>query len=81
MANVLETIQLKLSKDDFKIKHNQHAFTNSKPIDSALASITQNWFNNTDNWRDGRMGIYALFIDLRKLSDLLEFLRRRKPIP
>ena len=46
IAKVLETLQLKLNKGDFKIKHNQHAFTNGTSTVSALASITHNWFNN-----------------------------------
>ena len=71
MAKVLETMQLKLSKGDLKIKHNQHAFTPGRSTVSALASITQNLFNKTENSRDGRMGIHAPFIDFRKAFDLV----------
>jgi hypothetical protein len=62
LRKVLEIIQLKLNKGDLKIKDNQHAFTHGRSTVSALASITQNWFNKTGNSRDGRMGIHVLFI-------------------
>jgi hypothetical protein len=55
LAKVLEIIQLQLYKGDLKIKDNQHAFTLGRSIVSALASISQNWFNKTENSRDGRM--------------------------
>ncbi|CAB4032852.1 Hypothetical predicted protein, partial [Paramuricea clavata] len=72
LAKVLESIQLKLNKGDLKIKDNQHAFTHGRSTVSALASITQNWFNKTENSRDGRMGIHALFIDFCKAFDLVD---------
>ena len=52
LAKVLESIQLKLNKGDLKIKDNQHAFTHGRSTVSALASITQNWFNKPENSRD-----------------------------
>ena len=61
-----------MNKENFKIRHNQHAFTNGRSTVSALASITQNWFNKTDNSRDGRMRIYAVSIDFRKAFDLAD---------
>jgi hypothetical protein len=66
LAKVLENIQLKLNEEDLKIKDNQHAFTDDRSAVSALASITQNWFNKTENSRDRRMGIHVLFIDFSK---------------
>jgi hypothetical protein len=60
LAKILEIIQLKLNKGDLKIKDNQHAFTHGRSTVSALASITQNWFNKTENSRDGRMGMHVL---------------------
>jgi hypothetical protein len=60
LAKVLEIIQLKLNKRDLKIKDNQHAFTHGRSTVSALASITQNWYNKTENSRDGRMGMHVL---------------------
>ena len=72
LAKVLESIQLKLNKGDLKIKDNQHAFTHGRSTVSALASIAQNWFNKTENSRDGRMGVHALFIDFCKAFDLVD---------
>ena len=79
LAKVLESIQLKLNRGDLKIKDNQHAFTHGRSTVSALASITQNWFNKTENSRDGRMGVHALFIDFCKAFDLVDhgFLLRK----
>ena len=72
MAKVLEIIQLKLNKSVLKIKDNQHAFTLGRSTVSALASITQNWYNKTENSRDGRMGTHALFIGFRKVFDMVD---------
>ena len=72
LAKVLESIQLKLNRGDLKIKDNQHAFAHGRSTVSALASITQNWFNKTENSRDGRMGVHALFIDFCKAFDLVD---------
>ena len=58
--------------NDLKIKNSQHAFTNDRSTVSALACITQNWHNKTDNSRDGRMGVHVLFIDFRKAFDLVD---------
>ena len=50
LAKVLEIIQHKSNKEDL----NQHAFTHGgSTVVTALASITQNWFNKTKNWCDG----------------------------
>ena len=63
---MLEIIQHKSNKEDL----NQHAFTHGGSTVTALASITQNWFNKTKNSCDGKMGIHALFIDFCKAFDL-----------
>ncbi|XP_046858758.1 uncharacterized protein LOC124452220 [Xenia sp. Carnegie-2017] len=54
MAKVIDKLQLHLNKSDFKIKSNQHAFTHGRSTVSALISITQNWYNATDNSQLGR---------------------------
>ena len=66
LAKVLKIIQHKSNKEDL----NQHAFTHGGSTVTALASITQNWFDKTKNSCDGRMGIHALFIDFCKAFDL-----------
>ena len=45
LAKVLEIIQHKSNKEDL----NQHAFTRGGPTVTALASITQNWFDKIKN--------------------------------
>ena len=37
---------------------------------SALISITQKWYNATDNSPSGKKGVHAVFIDFRKGFDL-----------
>ncbi|XP_046861627.1 uncharacterized protein LOC124454918 [Xenia sp. Carnegie-2017] len=54
MAKVIDKLQLHLNKSDFKIKTNQHAFTHGRSTVSALISMTQNWYNATDNSQLGR---------------------------
>ena len=71
MAKVLEKLQLNLNSTDLKIHNSQHAFTNDRSTVSALASISQNWFNATDNLRD-KNGVHALFIEFRKAFDLVD---------
>ncbi len=39
---------------------------------SALACISQKWFNATDNSPDGRMGVHALYLDFRKAFDMVD---------
>jgi hypothetical protein len=72
MAKVLVNIQLKLNNDNIKIKKNQQAFTEGRSTVSALANISQNWFNATDNSRKGRKGVHALFLDFTKAFDLVD---------
>jgi hypothetical protein len=66
LAKVIEKLQLQLNKSSFKIKTNQHAFTSGHSTVSALTSISQNWFDSTDNSSTGRHGVHALFVDFRK---------------
>ena len=60
-----------LNSTDLKIHNSQHAFTNDRSTVSALASISQNWFNATDNLRD-KNGVHAFFMEFRKAFDLVE---------
>ena len=39
---------------------------------SALASISQKWFNAIHNSPDGRMGVHALFLEFRKVFDTVD---------
>ena len=72
LAKVLEKLQLPLHSQDLTPRHNQHAFTQNRSTVSALACISQNWFNATDNSPNGRMGVHALFLDFRKAFDLVD---------
>ncbi|CAB3982860.1 Hypothetical predicted protein [Paramuricea clavata] len=72
LAKVIEKLQLQLNKSSFKIKTNQHAFTSGHSTVSALTSISQNWFDSTDNSSTGRQGVHALFVDFRKAFDLVD---------
>lgn len=47
-------------------------FASKRSTVSALAHISQNWFNATDNSREEKKGIHALFIDFRKAFDLVD---------
>lgn len=49
MAKILERMQLQLNGKPLAIRHNQYAFTENRSTVSALADITQSWFNSTDN--------------------------------
>ena len=69
LAKVLEKLQLSLRRQDLTPRYNQHAFTQNLPTVSALACISQNWFN--DNSPNGRMGVQALFLDFRKAFDMV----------
>ena len=68
MAKVLEKLQLKLNLSSLRLNDNQHAFTSKRSIASALANITQSWFNVTDNSNNAKNGV--LFIDVR--NDLVD---------
>ncbi|CAB4011248.1 Hypothetical predicted protein [Paramuricea clavata] len=72
LEKVIEKLQLQLNKSSFKIKTNQHAFTSGHSTVSALTSISQNWFDSTDNSSTGRQGVHALFVDFRKAFDLVD---------
>ena len=54
LAKLLEKIQLVLNFDDLQIKENQHAFPKNQSIVSVVISMTQNWFDVTDNSNTGR---------------------------
>ena len=49
VANVLERIQLKLNLKDLSLNASQHAFTADRSTMTALASITQDWYNAADS--------------------------------
>ncbi|CAB3999533.1 Hypothetical predicted protein [Paramuricea clavata] len=72
VAKIIEKLQLQLNISSFKIKTNQHAFTSGHSTVSALTSISQNWFDSTDNSSTGRQGVHALFVDFRKAFDLVD---------
>lgn len=69
MAKVLEKIQLQLNSKDLGMRHNQDAFTEKRSTVSALADITQSWYDSTDNTRAGRKGVHTLFLDFSKAFD------------
>ena len=71
MAKIIEKIQLQLNGPDPKIKNNRHAFTPGRSTVSALISITQKWYDATDNSLSGRKGVHAVFLDFRKTYDLV----------
>ena len=61
-----------LNKDAFRVKGNQHAFSQGRSTVSALVNITQTWFNETDNRTEGKKAIHSLFIDFSKAFDLVD---------
>ena len=71
MAKIIEKIQLQLNGPDLKVKNNQHAFTQGRSTVSTLTSITQKWYDATDNSPSDRKGVHAVFIDFRKAFDLV----------
>ena len=71
MAKVIEKIQLRLNITDLKKKNNQHAFPRARSTVSALTSMTQNWYNATDNSQSGRKFVHVIFINFRKALDLV----------
>ena len=72
MAKVVEKIQLQLNKHNLTINNGQHAFTNGRSIVSALANMTQNWFNATNNPSTKNNGVHVLFIDFSKPFDVVD---------
>jgi hypothetical protein len=62
---VVEKIQLELNFHDLEIKENQQAFAKNQSTVSALISMTQNWFDVTDNSNTGRNGIHITFLDFK----------------
>ena len=71
MAKIIEKIQLQLNGPDLKVKNSQHAFTRGRFTVSPLISITQKWYDATDNSLSGRKGVHAIFRDFRKPFDLV----------
>ena len=59
MAKITEKIQLQLNGSDLQVKNNQHAFIQGRSTVSALISITQKWYDATDNSLSGRKGVHA----------------------
>ena len=72
MAKLLEKHQLLLNKSDILLNNTQHGFTEGRSTVSALSFVSQNWYNVTDNSKDGRSGVHALFLDFRKAFDLVD---------
>ena len=72
LAKVLKKLQLSPCRKDSTPRYNQHAFTQNRSTVSALACISQNWFNATDNSPNGCMGVQALFLDFQKAFDLID---------
>ena len=72
MAKLLEKHQLLLNKSDILLNNTQHGFTEGRSTISALSFVSQNWYNATDNSKDGRSGVHALFLDIRKAFDLVD---------
>ena len=61
LAKLEEKIQLELNFHDLQIKENQHAFGKNQSTVSALISITQNWFDATDDSNTGRInGVHII---------------------
>ena len=71
-GKVLEKVQIMLNKDAFRVKGNQHAFSQGRSTVSAPVNITQKWFNETDNRPEGKKAIHSLFIDFSKAFDLVD---------
>ena len=69
---MLEKHQLLLNKSDIVVNNTQHGFTENRSTVSALTFLSQNWYNATDNSKEGRSGVHALFLDFRKAFDLVD---------
>ncbi|CAB3995027.1 RNA-directed DNA polymerase from mobile element jockey, partial [Paramuricea clavata] len=72
LAKMIEKIQLELNSHDLAIKDNQHAFVKNRSTVSALISMTQKWFDVTDNSNIGRKGVHTTFLDFKKAFDLVD---------
>ena len=71
IAKVLERFQLNLNKDDLRITNNQHAFTQGRSTVTALACVTQDWYNATDLGSKFD-GVHTVFVDFRKAFGLVD---------
>ena len=71
IAKVLEKFQLNLNKDNLRITNNQHAFTPDRSTVTALACVTQDWYNATD-LGSKVYGVHAVFVDFRKAFYLVD---------
>ena len=63
---------IKLNLSRLQLNKNQHAFTGKRSTVTAIANISQNWFNVTDNSNRAKEGVHALFIDFRNAFDLVD---------
>ena len=72
IAKVPEKHQLLLNKSDIVVNNTQHGFTENRSTVAALTFLSQNWYNATDNSKEGRSGVHALFLDFRKAFDLVD---------
>ncbi|CAB4032676.1 Hypothetical predicted protein [Paramuricea clavata] len=71
IGKILERVQLQLNQNDI-LRPRQHGFTSGRSTTSALISITQPWFNAIYNTCRDKAGIHALFIDFKKVFDLVD---------
>ncbi len=71
IGKILERVQLQLNQNDI-LRPSQNGFTSGHSTTLALISITQPWFNATDNTCRDKVGIHALFIDFKKAFDLID---------
>ena len=71
VAKVLERIQLKLNLKDLNVNASQHAFTEPRSTMTALASITQDWYNATDSGSPYN-GVHVVFVDFQRAFDLVD---------
>ena len=71
ITKVLERFQLNLNKDDLRITNNQHAFTQGRSTVTALACVTQEWYNATDLGSKFD-GVHTALEDFRKAFDLVD---------
>ncbi len=69
---MLEKHQLLINKSDIVLNNTEHGFTENRSTVSALPFLSQNWYNATDNSKEGRSGVHALFLDFRKAFDLVD---------